>query len=66
MKLYQAIDKCHVRSAVIRKSKPNVKYWKNSPDTIEQRVPLEDIDAEDWEEYDPRDDDEGSLSAFND
>jgi len=66
MKLYKVIEKCHIRSAIRRKSKPSKKYWKNQIESLESRVPLEDINANDWEEYDPRDDDDSSLFSFND
>ena len=66
MKLKEAIKKCHVRSAVRRKSKPHKKYWKNHNLPIIKRVPFLDRFGNDWEEYDPREDDEGSLFMFND
>ena len=66
MLLEEAIKKCHVRSAVYRKSKPDKKYWKNHTVPIMDRVPLSDRGADDWEEYDPRDDDDTSLFMFND
>lgn len=46
---------CHVRSAIRRKSKPTVKYWKNHRVSLDDRVPDEEKAATDWEEYDPRD-----------
>lgn len=66
MKLQDAIERCHVRSAVRRQSAPDVKYWKNHQIKIVDRIPPEDLDADDWEEYDPRDDDDCSLFMFND
>jgi hypothetical protein len=66
MRLEDAIDKCHVRSAVYRKSNPSVRYWKNNSQSILERVPDEDRLAMDWEEHDPRDEDDGSLFMFND
>lgn len=66
MLLKDAIEWCHVRSAVYRTSKPEVKYWKNSCVGIIERVPFEDRDSDDWEEYDPRDNDDCSLFMFND
>ena len=66
MLLKEAIKLCHVRSAVYRKSKPDKKYWKNHTTPIVQRVPILDQLANDWEEYDPRDDDDTSLFMFND
>ncbi len=56
---------CHVRSAIYRKSAKK-RYWKNHPDSLDSRVPDADKAATDWEEYDPRDSDEGSLYMFND
>lgn len=56
---------CHVRSAIYRQSK-NIRYWKNDLLSLDQRVSDEDKLATDWEEYDPRDDDNGSLFMFND
>ena len=66
MNLSEAIRTCHVRSAVRRRSKPDQKYWKNHTVPIIERVPVEDRDADDWEEYDPREYDDCSLAAFND
>lgn len=66
MELEKAIKTCHVRSALRRKSKPNVKFWKNHTESIYGRVPKEWIDADDWEKYDPREDDDSSLFMYND
>ena len=66
MKLEDAISMCHVRSAVRRESKPTVKYWKNHEIPIIDRVPQSEQNAIDWEEYDPREDDDCSLYMFND
>jgi hypothetical protein len=66
MTLEEAVYICHVRSAVRRKSNPNVKYWKNNQIQIIDRVPEEDKNATDWEEYDPREYDNCSLSMLND
>ena len=66
MLLKEAIKLCHVRSAVYRKSKPDKKYWKNHTVPIIEQVPVEDMIGTDWEEYDPRDDDDTSLFMFND
>jgi len=66
MSLKEAIDWCHVRSAVYRTSDPTKKYWKNHPIPLLDRIPKEDQDAMDWEEYDPREEDDCSLAAFND
>ena len=56
---------CHVRSAIFRKSK-GVRYWKNHTVPLDERVPEEDQKANDWLEYDPRDEDSCSLFMFND
>jgi len=66
MKLKEAIAQCHVRSAVYRKSKPDKKYYKNHTIKIIDRVPVDEQSANDWEEYDPRDDDDTSLFMYND
>ena len=66
MNLQDAIDHCHNRSSVRRASQPDVKYNKNHPVPIIERVPTGDQSATDWEEYDPRDDDDCSLFMFND
>ncbi len=47
---------CHVRSSIYRKSKSNIKYPKNHSLSFDQRVPVIDQTAGDWEEYDPRED----------
>lgn len=65
MTFAEAIDRCHVRSAIRRKSKPNEKHWRNTFNPFGD-VSEEDKKATDWEEYDPRDYDECSLFSFND
>ncbi len=57
-----AVRSCHVRSAIRRKAKPTVLYWKNHTVPLEHRVPGADQFASDWEEYDPREHEE--CSAF--
>jgi len=59
-------NKCHVRSAIYRKSNVLKKYYKNNPLPFDMRVSEEDKLATDWEEYDPRDDDNSSLHMYND
>ena len=54
MKLLKAIGWCHVRSGIYRKEKPDEIYWKNNPIDIIDRVPEDDKDKNDWEEFDPR------------
>lgn len=66
MKLKDAINSCAVRSAVRRKSNPNIKFWKNHTESINSRVPIEWQNADDWEEYDPREEDNSSLYMYND
>jgi hypothetical protein len=50
----QAQRSIHVRSAMRRKSRRGVLYWKNHELTFDERVPEHDKVATDWEEYDPR------------
>jgi hypothetical protein len=66
MNLTDAINKCHIRSAVYRASTPEKRYYKNNSIPLFDRIPSEDQSALDWEEYDPRDDDDCSLFIFND
>lgn len=49
-----AKQRCHVRSAIRRRAKPEAKYWKNHTVPLDDRVPEDDKRANDWEEYDPR------------
>ena len=56
---------CHVRSAIYRESK-RIRFWKNHSVKLDDRVPDEDKLAIDWLEYDPREEDDGSLFMFND
>ena len=65
MKYAEVKGQCHVRSAIYRKS-VGTKYWKNDTESLDSRVPDEDKSATDWEEYDPREDDNCSLFMFND
>ena len=66
MTFEEAVLFCHVRSAIYRIGKPEVKYWKNHTESLEQRVPIKDQRCNDWQEYDPRDEDDGSLFMYND
>jgi hypothetical protein len=61
-----AVSMCAVREAIYRDSNKEVRYYKNHPDKLEYRVPVEDQKAFDWRIYDPRDDDDCSLFMFND
>ena len=54
---------CHVRSAIYRKAKPGIKYAKNHMIPFDERVPLEDQQADDWQEWDPNDEYDLSLPA---
>jgi hypothetical protein len=60
-----AKQKCHVRSAIYRTSQ-GVKYWKNHPVSLDERVSGVDKAATDWQEHDPREDDDSSVFMFND
>jgi hypothetical protein len=53
----------HVRSAMYRTSKPEVRYWKNHTVPLDVRIPASDKLADDWEEFDPRDHEE--CSEYN-
>ena len=58
MTLAQAMDYCLVRGYIARKSKPSVKFWKNSWD-FRDKIPKlldEDKRADDWHTYDPEGD----------
>jgi len=65
MKYEDARDTCHMRSAIYRKS-VKTRYWKNNKYSLDYRILPDQKLADDWEEYDPRDYDEGSLFMFND
>lgn len=54
MKLQQAINKCHIRSAIYRASNPDKLYWKNHSIPLQKRIPFWDRFANDWIEFDPR------------
>ena len=66
MDFKKAVTTCHVRSAIYRTIDPTKRYYKNHTIKLEDRVPIEDQKYNDWEEYDPRDDDDCSLFMFND
>jgi len=63
MTFEEAKSWCHVRSSIYRESKPEVKYGRNHDIPFEIRVPIVDQLANDWKEYDPRDD-ESSYCMF--
>lgn len=65
MNYEDAKKRCHVRSAIYRKS-VGKKYYINHHIPLDERISEADRRADDWEEYDPRDDDECSLFMFND
>lgn len=66
MKFREALERCHVRSAIYRTNgyhadiPDNFKYWKNHSVPIECRVSTQDMMEHDWEEYDPREHEECS------
>lgn len=63
---YEEIKRhCCARGSIYRKSK-EVKHIKHHTQPLDERVSEEDKLADDWEEYDPRDDDDCSLFMFND
>jgi len=55
----------HLHVATVGTEVPNL-YWRNHEVSLYDRVPKEEQIFSDWEEYDPREDDWGSLSSFND
>lgn len=62
----KAKNTCHVRSAIYRPS-VGIRYWKNHSIPLDDRIPDNEKLFDDWEEYDPReDDDQTSLWMFND
>lgn len=65
MEYEKAKNQCHVRSAIFRQS-VGERYYKNHPIPLDERVSNTDKQADDWEEYDPHDDDATSLFMFND
>lgn len=66
MKFEDARRHAHVRSAIYNPKISNKKYWKNHVIPLEKQVPVEHQQIDGWLEYDPREDDDCSLSAFND
>lgn len=60
-----AKEKCHCRSAIYRRS-VGFRYYKNHPVPLDERISEADKREDDWEEHDPRDDDDCSLFMFND
>lgn len=64
MKYEHAKECCHVRSAIYRES-VGIRYWKNAEPSLD-RVPEIGKLADDWKEFDPREDDDCSLFMFND
>ncbi len=65
MKYEEAARKCHVRSAIYRESQL-IRYWKNHTKSLDERIPEHEKLEDDWEEFDPRDNDSGTLFMFND
>lgn len=62
MTFADAIRTCHVRSAIYRSSiGKQVRHWKNHLQPLAWRVPESDQLADDWEEFDPREEPECSA-----
>lgn len=58
MELQEVIGRCHIRSAIYRESKPDVRYFNNDPiwpHNVLNNISGEDKKADDWKERDPRD-----------
>lgn len=58
MEFQEAANRCHVKSAIFRESKPDVKYFNNDPiwpHNVMGDISEKDKKAKDWEEWDPRD-----------
>jgi hypothetical protein len=59
MKFREAINQCHVRSAIYRPNgyhaniPDDFKFWKNHNAPLECRVAWQDQIEDDWREYDP-------------
>jgi len=62
-KLHPSLQHIHIED--LGKRVPN-RYWKNQLTSLDERVPDSEQAFDDWEEFDPRDDDTCSLAAFND
>lgn len=64
MEFKEAVETCHVRSAIYREGDKFRKdgsgrlklYGKNHQIPLKERVPIEDQKFDDWEEYDPEED----------
>lgn len=54
MTFQDAVECCHVRSAIYRTSNPQLLFWKNHFTPLGERVPIEQQRQTDWQEYDPR------------
>lgn len=61
-----ACSRCHVRSAIYRRYRPDKRYWKNHDVPFETRIPPLDQKALDWEEFDPRDADDSPGFGLED
>ena len=53
---------CAVRSAIRRRAEPERLYWKNNSVSLDDRISAYDKRQTDWEEYDPREQED--CSAF--
>jgi hypothetical protein len=45
--------RCHVRSAIYSASNPALRFWKNHPVSLDERIPDELKVRTDWAEFDP-------------
>jgi hypothetical protein len=54
MTFEEAVTRCHIRSAIYRETKPEIRYWKNHTVPLRDRIPPADQLAHDWNEHDPR------------
>lgn len=61
----EAKSSCPNRGA-IQRSRSNKRYYKNHSIPLDDRVPCSDKLVDDWEVYDPREEDNGSLYMYND
>lgn len=49
----EAKFRCHVRSAIFTEAEPELRFWKNHPVPLDERVPDEMKARPDWAEFDP-------------
>jgi len=53
MPFIDAVFRCKIRGYIARKSKPHKNWWKNHTIRLEDRVPIEEQKANDWNTFDP-------------